>query len=424
MNWVTLFDLAVLLGILPDVSSLASTTTSPPFLRRSSSPTGVQIDDSSEDARVLQEILSNESTKDYYLWTAQEIQNRLLALAGNYSDFVRLTTAQEAYGLPASGEAGDCPFDTEIDGCFIYILTLQDYVIHPEGSNSSKRLPEVLLNGALHGDERVGPTAVMETAELLLQAARCEESPNKLRVLQTQSAVAWQEELAYSTSCRSNLLKTRGIDDRQRQWLARLLSTRRVVILPTANAVGYYRNEREEIGIDVNRDFPYDKPSLDSCMRSIAARALNELVRNHMFQMALAYHAGVSLLGYEWGVRINVNLVSFSLISCPSHLIHSHKGHTFWWTSIARRFSYGFDCSRSQQIRWILDWIRPLSIRTNGRHIVCSEGWNGRLGVRRVVGPVQYAILQSDNLRWICARKDGILQLDTPHVQYAHRDQQ
>ena len=95
------------------------------------------------------------------------------------------------------------------------------------------------------------------------------------------------------------------IDDDERHWLARLVATRRIVILPTANAVGYYRNQREELSIelsiDVNRDFPFDITNSRNCMQTIAARALNEVVREHMFQMALVFHGGIELLGYEWG---------------------------------------------------------------------------------------------------------------------------
>lgn len=100
--------------------------------------------------------------------------------------------------------------------------------------------------------------------------------------------------------CRQDLLD-RGIDDKHRQWLARLLVTRRIVMIPTANPWGYARNVRTEFDVDVNRDFPFDAPDATSCMRTIAARAINELVREHMFQSGIVFHGGFEMIGYEWG---------------------------------------------------------------------------------------------------------------------------
>jgi len=36
-------------------------------------------------------------------------------------------------------------------------------------------------------------------------------------------------------------------------------------------------------------------------MQTTAARAVNELWRKHMFQLALTFHAGMVMIGYEWG---------------------------------------------------------------------------------------------------------------------------
>ena len=58
--------------------------------------------------------------------------------------------------------------------------------------------------------------------------------------------------MADAKSCRITL-EQKGINDKHRQWLARLVTTRRIVIVPTANALGYYQNIREEDGIDPNR---------------------------------------------------------------------------------------------------------------------------------------------------------------------------
>ena len=206
-------------------------------------------------------------------------------MANYVPNLVRVKTAQDAYGLPTAGNETDCPYDAGV-GCLNYMLTIQDFVVHSEGSTSSYALPEVLWSGCVHGDERVGPTAVMEAASLLLEAASCEAS--------------FEYNPSMHATCSASL-QAQGISKRQRQWLARLVATRRIVIVPTANALGYYRNTRNEDNVDVNRDFPFDYTSPTMCMRTIGARTFNELFREHLFQMALTFHGGTELIGYEWG---------------------------------------------------------------------------------------------------------------------------
>ena len=81
--------------------------------------------------------------------------------------------------------------------------------------------PEVFFSGCLHGNERVGPTTVVELARLLV------------------------ENYYFGNN----------------EWLKRMVQTRSIYIMPSANALGYYKNTREENGIDPNRDFPYDTPA-------------------------------------------------------------------------------------------------------------------------------------------------------------------
>jgi len=219
----------------------------------------------------------------YELWKPEDIGSTLQKWATHYPNYVRVTTAQEAYGLPPAGSAHDCPYD-QGEGCLQYIMTIQDYPAHDE--TATKRLPAVLWSGELHGNERVGPTAVLEAANLLLQAASCEALGN--------------EEPTLAATCRQDLYDY-GIDDVDRQWLARLVATRKIVVVPTANAQGYYRDTREEDEIDPNRDFPYDIVNPHDCMQTIAARTLNEVFRSHIFQLALTFHAGMEIVAYEWG---------------------------------------------------------------------------------------------------------------------------
>lgn len=251
---------------------------------------------------------SNSSyVQEYELWEPHEITETVQKWAEHYPNLIRVTTAQEAYGLPAAGGPNDCPFDESVVGCLNQILLLQDFLAHPEGSESSNRLPEILWSGEVHGNEQVGPTAVLEAAQLLLDAATCEALP---RIALKQSSTtqikggraneAWLMELERAQSCRQNLA-ARGIDDGHRRWLARLMTTRRIVIVPTANALGYYQKVREENNIDPNRDFPYDQTDPKMCMQTIAGRTLNEVFREHMFQLSLTFHGGMEVIGYEWG---------------------------------------------------------------------------------------------------------------------------
>jgi hypothetical protein len=124
----------------------------------------------------------------------------------------------------------------------------------------------------------------METVALLLKAASCEALPSV------------PEEIEEALECQQ-ALKGEGITNVQRQWLAQLVSTRRIVVVPTPNALGFCRGIREE------SDFPFDLPDLDSdlCMQTIASRTLNELFREDIFQFCFYFHGGVELIGYTWG---------------------------------------------------------------------------------------------------------------------------
>lgn len=110
---------------------------------------------SSMSSRRQQQAVVKDSTKDYQYLDSSAIHAKLLDYARTYSDVCQVTTAQQAYKLPPAGNANDCPLDANVTGCWIYILTIQDFVVHPPGSLSSKRLPEVIWNGELHGNERV-----------------------------------------------------------------------------------------------------------------------------------------------------------------------------------------------------------------------------------------------------------------------------
>lgn len=221
-----------------------------------------------------------------------EIQSQLKELAKNYAEFVTLFTSQEKYGLPSS-----CyPYETQHEGCHNTVIVIEDKKMYEnvDAERARRELPDVYLSGALHGDERVGPVAMVETAKLLVQAITC------------------QAKIYGSISKKKCKALKRKHTQKQLSWLGRLVSTRRIVITPTSNAKGYYNFEREERHVtsgggtnflDPNRDFPFDQ-SENRCMRTIAARTMNELFLDHLFQMSMTFHGGTELIGFEWGAKV------------------------------------------------------------------------------------------------------------------------
>lgn len=383
----------------------------------------------------------------YTILDSEQLYRRMVALAEQYPELVRLENAQEQFGLRAVGGPSDCTFEPPAlgEGCHNWYMVIEDGLYNGKGGLADDAtfaaeaaaakvdesqpppiqggdggrdlensldstadpygaLPEVILSGALHGDERVGPTAVLDTAAILLESAHCESLPrivsggvsmrnggdaededettrrterkharhksrhkkvsslkrkgrqvrrrhNKLVTVRKRNQKAMdasrrtdrdyiekrkrqrrQELLAQSPRstaatyypteqldeariCRSSL-KSRGIPGSERRWLARLVSTRRIVIVPSANSLGYFRDVRHEgesDELDPNRDFPYDLSDPNMCMRTIAGRTMNELFRQHIFQMGITFHGGMEAVAYEWGAP------SYQLPDAPKH---------------------------------------------------------------------------------------------------------
>lgn len=236
---------------------------------------------------------TNDGSSTLNVWDAAKVVDTLAQWKRQYTDFIDVTTAQSEFGIPTAGSKQDCPYDGKDAGCFNHYFTIQDFISHKRGSESSASLPEILWTGSLHGDETLGPTVVMEAAALLLEAASCEAKPRL-------HGSDWNAEVKAATECRLDL-RSRGIDDTHRQWLARLVSTRRIVVVPNANALGHYRKEHLESGVDPADDFPYNKESPEACMRSIASRTLNEIFQTHLFQVALTFKDGDDHIEYSWG---------------------------------------------------------------------------------------------------------------------------
>ncbi len=151
---------------------------------------------------------------------------------------------------------------------------------HNSYSSDVKR-PEIFFSGALHGNERVGPTVTVELAALLLKAVECH---------------AGGDDFISETCKYPGLVENLELVP----WLSWLVHNRSIVLIPMANAKGYYYDVRTENGLDPNRDFPYHNFP-ETCMRTIAGRTINEVFRDHIFQISVTFHGGVESVSYEWG---------------------------------------------------------------------------------------------------------------------------
>jgi hypothetical protein len=288
--------------------------------------------------------------KSFSILSSHQITKELNDLEEQYPNLASLTTSQEEYDLPTAGNSKDCTFDNDTDGCYNYFLTIQDFVAHPFGSKSYQTLPEVFISGAVHGNERVGPTAVVEAARLLLDAASCEALPYSIPSsidIDTEKGAQLLLKMERGQDCRNDLI-SKGINDDTRKWLARLVSTRRIIIIPSANALGYDRNERTEYDIDPNRDFPFDIRDKRQCMKTIAGRTINEIFRDHLFQIALTFHGGTEVVAYEWGAPTYLNLGS------PDDVAQVEIGDGY------SRFAGGFDGTKKYLSGTMNDLVYPV----------------------------------------------------------------
>jgi Zinc carboxypeptidase len=206
----------------------------------------------------------------YAYLTYAQMHARLATLAHDHPALLTIASAQDAHGLPSAGlcaEHPGSPPDVRAPAvpapCRIWIATLTNHT----SLRGDPARPEALVSGELHGDEVVGPHAVLAFIEYVLGAA------------------------AHS-------------DDHA----LRTLNTRVLTFLPMANAIGFHRRERGERPddeamlppVDPNRDFAFGQDA-SACMLTIAARAVNELFREHLFRLLITFHGGTNAIGYEWG---------------------------------------------------------------------------------------------------------------------------
>lgn len=158
--------------------------------------------------------------------------------------FIKVTSAQKKYGIE---------YPDNCNGCEHMIVTI--------GASSNPTTPQVYFSGCLHGDERVGPVVLTELATYI-----CDN---------------YEED----------------------EWVKRIVNTRTIIMTPMTNAVGYYRNQREEKhskgSTDPNRDFPFDNP--DDCFVTLAAKTIQKIYEEHLIVAGITFHGGESSLTYPWG---------------------------------------------------------------------------------------------------------------------------
>ena len=164
----------------------------------------------------------------------------------------------------------------------------------------------------------------------VVAAAHCESLP---RMRHFHAAAAgddkagrqWTRDLAATETCREELAG-KGVPGPFRQWPARFVATRRSDIIPAANALGYFRDQRkvrldvfwhvvlvtlvshifpvlQEDDINPNRNFPFDILPADSnkCMQTVAGRSINKLFCSQIFPVGSTFYRGMEVIGYELG---------------------------------------------------------------------------------------------------------------------------
>eukprot|EP00924_Labyrinthula_sp_SR-Ha-C_P013037 snap_masked-scaffold_12-processed-gene-7.39-mRNA-1 protein AED:0.42 eAED:0.42 QI:0/0/0/0.5/1/1/2/0/530 len=178
--------------------------------------------------------------KDY-----EQILQTLTSLQDQYPNLLNVTNALKEYDIPSPGQCG-------ASQCQIPIVTLSNF------SNLKSNIPQVFFSGAVHGNERVGPSSTIYFIELMLELSQ------------------------------------------KNKWINYLLNNRLIIILPFPNALGYFENVREENRVDPNRDFPFDNPEKE-CLRTSAAKAIHAVFDQHLIQLSLTFHGGMKAVSYEWG---------------------------------------------------------------------------------------------------------------------------
>ena len=151
------------------------------------------------------------SVRKYKVMESVDIYKDMHWLADEFPELVTLERAQDLYGLPTVGSSDDCIFEEGVEGCSVFVMT-----ITAQENKDKLDIPEVLLSGCLHGNKRVGPTAVMEAAKLLVLATSCynsEEDVTCRQQLEEQWSIRSEDKQSstISLSLQLNKIKASGL---------------------------------------------------------------------------------------------------------------------------------------------------------------------------------------------------------------------
>ncbi|GMH90771.1 hypothetical protein TrVE_jg6008 [Triparma verrucosa] len=214
------------------------------------------------------------TAKPFTYPTYDDMVDLLHSTSSTHPRFSSLSTSQSSFSLPTVGTCG-----ASSTPCKNYFLTLQDRTF------TSELTPDIFLSGEVHGDETVGPSTVLYLSSLLATASSCVLEHFTDDGDSGSNCIEWYS-LGYVFS--------------DALWLSRLLKSRRIIISPASNALGFSQVKRAENGIDPNRDFAYDQdPS--NCFRTVTGRHINEIFKNHLIQLSITFHGGMTAIAYEWG---------------------------------------------------------------------------------------------------------------------------
>lgn len=214
------------------------------------------------------------SNKKFRYYSYDEIISIFNDLAKKCPQYIKIDTSQRRYGLPSAGECGK-----NKEKCQNLIVFMTDF------NTMNSYRPHIYISGLLHGDEVIGATTLTELALYM---------------------------------CNND--KDRHNRDRnsKENWVLDLLKKTYFVFTPMTNAYGYSNGIREDYvtysngntGLeDPNRDFPYFNITgkvTNDCMKTVAARTVNELFREHIFVNALTFHGGLNAIGYPWGNYVHL----------------------------------------------------------------------------------------------------------------------
>eukprot|EP01083_Nonionella_stella_P148843 471864_1 len=197
----------------------------------------------------------NIQSREFSPYSYDEIVSKFAKWQTEHPNIFHLSTARHKYNLflPANATCGE-----HFPKCEHHIVIITN---HGTWNNDLSR-PHVFLSGALHGNEHVGPTTLVELIDYLLFEYK--NNPSNL-------------------------------------WIQYLIHNRVIILTPMTNSVGYAQSKRAELRDDPNRDFPYHLDESSECMKTIVARVINEIFREYLIQLAITFHSWTRAISYEWG---------------------------------------------------------------------------------------------------------------------------